>query len=121
MISDTFVFSAAFYEHFGTGRDFHQLAHDLAKRSEQGYRFELGLADSSFIEFGYWDSLKKGLLCGEKLSLDLKRMDSSFLDKNRREFEIPAAQITGRGHLAERRADGVGGMGRHGQGRHRRT
>jgi 1-acyl-sn-glycerol-3-phosphate acyltransferase len=29
LIADTFVFAHAFYEHFGTGRRFHQLAHDL--------------------------------------------------------------------------------------------
>ncbi len=29
LISDTFVFAAAFYEHFGPNRTFHQLAHDL--------------------------------------------------------------------------------------------
>jgi 1-acyl-sn-glycerol-3-phosphate acyltransferase len=32
LISDTFVFSAAFYEHFGPARDFHQLAHDMVFR-----------------------------------------------------------------------------------------
>jgi 1-acyl-sn-glycerol-3-phosphate acyltransferase len=30
MIADTFVFTMAFYEHFGTERRFHQLAHDIA-------------------------------------------------------------------------------------------
>jgi 1-acyl-sn-glycerol-3-phosphate acyltransferase len=29
MIADTFVFAQAFYDHFGSGRRFHQLAHDL--------------------------------------------------------------------------------------------
>ncbi len=29
VIADTFVFSQHFYDHFGTGRIFHQLAHDL--------------------------------------------------------------------------------------------
>ena len=33
MIADTFVFSAAFYEHFGADRRFHQLAHDVAAKS----------------------------------------------------------------------------------------
>src|SRR3954454_25255145 len=33
MIADTFVFSAAFYEHFGPDRRFHQLAHDVAAKS----------------------------------------------------------------------------------------
>ena len=40
----------------------------LAKRAERAYRFELGLKNSSFIDFGYWDSLKKGLLSGERLT-----------------------------------------------------
>jgi hypothetical protein len=66
----------------------YQLAYDLAKRAERTYRFELGLKESSFIQFGYWDSLKKGLLCGEGLYLALKRMDSAYLAQNAREFEI---------------------------------
>jgi 1-acyl-sn-glycerol-3-phosphate acyltransferase len=32
LIADTFVFSAAFYDHFGPDRRFHQLAHDMAAR-----------------------------------------------------------------------------------------
>ncbi|HEX4733396.1 MAG TPA: lysophospholipid acyltransferase family protein [Thermoleophilaceae bacterium] len=32
LIADTFVFSAAFYDHFGPTRDFHQLAHDMVFR-----------------------------------------------------------------------------------------
>jgi 1-acyl-sn-glycerol-3-phosphate acyltransferase len=32
LIADTFVFSAAFYDHFGPARDFHQLAHDMVFR-----------------------------------------------------------------------------------------
>lgn len=66
----------------------YQLAYDVAKRAETAYRHELGLRDSSFIQFGYWDSLKKGLLAGERLSYDLKRMEIAYLDQNKREFEI---------------------------------
>jgi 1-acyl-sn-glycerol-3-phosphate acyltransferase len=32
LIADTFVFAAAYYEHFGPSRTFHQLAHDLVFR-----------------------------------------------------------------------------------------
>jgi 1-acyl-sn-glycerol-3-phosphate acyltransferase len=32
LIADTFVFTAAFYEHFGPRREFHQLAHDMVFR-----------------------------------------------------------------------------------------
>jgi hypothetical protein len=66
----------------------YQLAFDVAKKAERCYRFELGLADSDFIQFGYWDSLKKGLLSGEKLSLDIHRLETSYIDQNKREFEI---------------------------------
>ena len=43
----------------------YQLAYDWAKRAERAYRYELGLDDSSFITFGYWDSLRRGLLAGD--------------------------------------------------------
>ncbi|WP_367025571.1 neuraminidase-like domain-containing protein [Methylococcus sp. ANG] len=66
----------------------YKLAYDLAKRAERCFRFELGLNDSSFITFGYWDSLKKGLLSGEKLQYDLRRLESAYLEQNRREFEL---------------------------------
>jgi hypothetical protein len=66
----------------------YRLAYDVAKRAERAYRYELGLRGSNFIQFGHWDSLKKGLLSGERLHLDLKRMDVAYLDKNRREYEI---------------------------------
>jgi hypothetical protein len=66
----------------------YRLAYDLAKRAERCFRFELGLADSSYINFGYWDSLKKGLMSGEKLQYDLRRLDSAYVERNRREFEL---------------------------------
>jgi hypothetical protein len=66
----------------------YQLAFDVAKKAERCLRFELGLADSAYIQFGYWDSLKKGLLSGEKLHQDLKRMEVAYHDQNRREYEI---------------------------------
>jgi hypothetical protein len=66
----------------------YQLAYDVAKRAERAYRHELGLKDSNFIQFGYWDSLRKGLLSGERLHHDLKRMDVAYLDQNKREYEI---------------------------------
>lgn len=66
----------------------YQLAYDIAKQAEKCYRFELGIEDSSYIQFGYWDSLKKGLLSGEKLQHDLRRLDAAYLEDNKREFEL---------------------------------
>jgi hypothetical protein len=66
----------------------YQVAAEMAKRAERAFRHELGVADSTFIQPGYWDSLKKGLLAGERLQLALRRMDAAYLDQNRREYEI---------------------------------
>ncbi len=66
----------------------YKLAYDLAKRAERCFRFELGLQDSSYIRFGHWDNLKKGLLSGEKLQYDLRRLETAYLEQNRREFEL---------------------------------
>jgi hypothetical protein len=66
----------------------YKLAYDLAKSAERAWQLELGPTDSSFIEFGYWDGLRKGLLAGERLRHDLRRMEVAYLDQNRREFEL---------------------------------
>lgn len=66
----------------------YQLAYDVAKRAERAFRYDLGIQDSNYIQFGYWDSLKKGLLAGERLHHDLKRMEIAYLNQNRREYEI---------------------------------
>lgn len=66
----------------------YRLAYDLAKRAERCFRFELGLQNSSYINFGHWDSLKKGLLSGEKLQYDLRRLETAYLEHNRREYEL---------------------------------
>ncbi|HET8851151.1 MAG TPA: hypothetical protein VFN02_01380, partial [Ktedonobacteraceae bacterium] len=66
----------------------YQMAYDLAKRAERAYQFERGLSTSNYIKFGYWDSLRSGLLSGEQLYLDLKRLELAYLDQNAREYEI---------------------------------
>jgi len=66
----------------------YKMAYDLATRAEAGYRFERGLATSNYIQFGYWDSLKKGLLAGEGLYADLKRLEIAYLETDVREYEI---------------------------------
>jgi hypothetical protein len=40
------------------------------------------------VQFGAWDSLRKGLLCGERLYLQLKSLERAYLDGNRREYEL---------------------------------
>ena len=69
----------------------YQMAYDLANQAEAAFRFERGLTMSSYIQFGYWDSLKKGLMSGERLYADLKRMEIAYLETDVREYEISKA------------------------------
>jgi hypothetical protein len=66
----------------------YQLAYGTAKRAERAFRFERGLTESTYVQFGYWESLKKGLLAGERLHLNLKRLEMAYLDQNAREYEL---------------------------------
>jgi hypothetical protein len=67
----------------------YKLAYDMAKKAEKCYQHELGIYDTTnFVQFGYWDSLKKGLLSGEKLIHDLHKLEASYLDKNKRTLEL---------------------------------
>ncbi|MBZ5728803.1 MAG: hypothetical protein LAP87_27960 [Acidobacteriia bacterium] len=66
----------------------YRLAYQMCQQVEQCYRFELGIQDTSFIQFGYWDSLHKGLLAGERLNQDLRSMQASYLDENVRRLEV---------------------------------
>jgi hypothetical protein len=69
----------------------YKFAFDIAKKAEQTMKHELmrkELADMNFIKFNYWDSGRKGLLSGEALYLDLKRMEMAYHDHNKREYEM---------------------------------
>ncbi len=64
------------------------LAYDAARQAERCYQHELARYDASFVQFANWDSLRKGLLAGERLGLDLDRMDVSYLQYDKRELEL---------------------------------
>jgi len=71
--------------------DCYKFAFDVAKRAEQTLKYELMRSefdDLNIIKFGYWDSARKGLLAGESLYLDLRRLELAHLEQNRREYEI---------------------------------
>ena len=59
----------------------YHLALDLALKAQAAYQFELS-SDDTFIEFDYWDSIHKGLLAGEGLTLSLNQMEAAYLQKN---------------------------------------
>lgn len=68
----------------------YRMAFDLAKKAEKAAQHELGTDGEVFnyIQFGHWDSLRKGLLAGDRLHQDLRRLELAYLDNNRREFEL---------------------------------
>ena len=65
----------------------YDLSHRMALAAEQAYRFELQ-RDDSFIGYAYWDQAHAGLLAGELLVHDLRRMDAAYLDHDEREYEL---------------------------------
>lgn len=64
-----------------------QLAFEIAKKAERALGHELGDPSRTYLQAGYLAG-KEGLLAGEKLFLDLKRMENAYLDQNRREYEL---------------------------------
>jgi len=64
-----------------------QFAFDIAKKAERALQHELGNSELSFLQFGYLSG-KEGLLAGEKLYLDIKRMEMAYHDLNQREYEV---------------------------------
>jgi uncharacterized protein YeeX (DUF496 family) len=71
--------------------EYYRFAFDVARRAEQTMKRELmrpELDDKTFIKFNYWDGGRKGLLSGEALYLDVKRMEMAYHEHNRREYEL---------------------------------
>lgn len=66
----------------------YQLAYSTAKAAERCLERELALGDTGYVQFGYWDGLRQGLLAGEKLHYDLRRMENAYYTENDRELEI---------------------------------
>ena len=71
--------------------EFYRFAFDIARKAERTMKRELmrpELDATDFIQFNYWDTGRKGLLSGEALFLDLKRMEMAYHDNNKRELEL---------------------------------
>lgn len=64
-----------------------QLAFDTAKKAERALQHELGKPELTYLQFGYLSG-KEGLLAGEKLHLDIERMEVAYHDLNQREYEM---------------------------------
>lgn len=70
---------------------YYRFAFDTARKAEQTMKRELmrpELDATDYIQFNYWDAGHKGLLSGEAIYLDLKRMELAYHENNKREFEL---------------------------------
>jgi hypothetical protein len=70
---------------------YYRFACDTARKAEATMKQELmrpELDQTQFIQFNYWDSGHQGLLSGEALYLDIKRMELAYDDNNKRELEL---------------------------------
>jgi hypothetical protein len=73
---------------FAVYKQSYNLAYDMAKKAEKAYKYEMGTEMASFIQYGYWDNSKQGLVAGEKLQLALRQLEKSYIEENRRELEL---------------------------------
>lgn len=64
-----------------------QFAFDVARKAERALQRELGDPSLGFLQFTYLGG-KEGLLAGEKLYLDVKRMEMAYHELNEREYEL---------------------------------
>jgi len=70
-------------------RSAYQTAYKMAKKAENAYHFELDPENSeTFIDTNHFDANYKGLLAGERLFQQLKKMEASYLENNTRKFEL---------------------------------
>ncbi|MDJ0898785.1 MAG: hypothetical protein QNJ55_08230, partial [Xenococcus sp. MO_188.B8] len=65
----------------------YKVALDMAMATQSAYQYELN-KDDTYINFDYWDSLKKGLLAGESLMLGLNQLEKAYIEGNVRRLEI---------------------------------
>lgn len=66
----------------------YRLAFDMAKRVERSIARDLCRTDLSYVQFGYWDSLKKGLTAGDQLLKALMEVEAAYIQQNRRRLEL---------------------------------
>jgi hypothetical protein len=61
---------------------------EMARGAQRAASRELGVKPLHILRDDYWDSLHMGLLAGNRLHQDLKRLEIAYLDQNRREYEM---------------------------------
>ncbi|MEI7768417.1 MAG: hypothetical protein WCI67_00435 [Chloroflexales bacterium] len=71
--------------------EYYRFAVDTARGAERAMKQQLmreEVTKTDYIKFNYWDGGRKGLLSGEALYLDVKRMELAYHEHNKREYEL---------------------------------
>ena len=69
-------------------REAYNVAYEMAKLAERAYQFERDDDDTIFIAGDNWQFDRAGLLAGERLLLQLQRMEKAYLEKHTRDYEV---------------------------------
>lgn len=83
--------------------EYYRFAFDTARKAEQAAKRELlrpELDATEHVRFNYWDGGRRGLLSGEGLYLDVKRLELAYYEHNKREYELTK-------HVSLRRLDPI--------------
>ncbi|KAI3317660.1 hypothetical protein HD806DRAFT_526901 [Xylariaceae sp. AK1471] len=70
----------------------YSLASDMARQAERAFFFERPTESTRpLVAGGYWNSARDGMLCGESLWIDLKKMESTYLNTRGHDLETVKA------------------------------
>lgn len=66
---------------------------DFARKAEKAFLFERGPAAAkelagSFLQSSYWDDGRDGALAAQRLSLDLRRLETEYMRKRSHDYEV---------------------------------
>jgi len=65
----------------------YRMAFDLARQAEEAAKLEVDTAPG-IIGLNHWHAGRKGLLAGERLAQDLRRLETAYMQANTRRFEL---------------------------------
>ena len=71
--------------------EYYRFAFDVARKAEYAMKRELmrpELDSQTMVKSSYWNGGHEGLLSGERLFLDVKRMEMAYTEYNQREYEL---------------------------------
>ena len=63
-------------------------AYDCANKAAKAFKYERPNDHTTFIQPGYWDPSRDGLLCGERLHVALKQLETAYQERKGYGFEI---------------------------------